>query len=362
MTLNTTKTSIARLYCAIPFLLIASSPLQSIAQHSVDVMSQAAVRPESGLDELMKKSIGSTYSEKTPMGKYFAGLKTTTKSDKKWLNDSKAEPTFPRGKEEQLTMQEAEVDLYPFGSPIPSDCNQRMLGNCSAISVFAELAYINPDFITSIIKVNKDKSFTVNMFDPSGKPIKVRVSNKFMTETKNDKLAGIVGKNGQATWASVLEKALMKYIDTYALVHSIEGIGSEFASPPFTGNGNSFAFSPGTLSAQELKKVVDESLAAGKIVIGGFLKSDVVVGHNKTVSAHAWSFSYAPNQLVNGYQPLFVMRNPWGNDTASDRDGLMYIPEDSAITGLIDLRIIDAGVARPRVAPAIFTPPTYGAE
>ena len=341
---------------AMPFLSCSKGETGGEKPTQPTKPTDSGTSTDSNIDDLMPLSSGATYSSKTTMGVFFQSLKTATSDDLSWLNNPSQEPSLPKGKENSLFLKPFTVNLYPYGVPSPADCNQTALGDCSAISVFAELAYINPAFIKSLITDNKDNSYTVNMFDPQGKPIKVTVSNKFMANN-NGGIVAVTGKSSIPTWSTIMEKALMKYIDVFKLVNTIEGIGSEYASPPFTGDGNSFAFSPNKLTAVQLKKAVDVSLAQGKIVIGGFTQSDVNVGASKTVSAHAWAFMYPPVNSLN--QALFVMRNPWGNNNGSDLDGLMYIPNDQKITLMIDLRIINPGSAKASTKPSIYTPPKY---
>ena len=310
------------------------------------------------LNDLMDVSTGPTHSDKTPMGIHFENLKTAGAAELNWLKDPEKEPGVPPNQVAYLNYKSFPVDLYPFGAPSPADCNQRNLGDCSAIAIYAALAYINPDFLRGLITDHQDDTYTVNMFDPQGKPIQVGVSNHFLS-TSSGNLAGVNGKQGQATWATILEKALMKYNEVYALVANVEGIGSEYVSPTLTGNGNSFAFYSRNLSPEDLQRAVQVSLGDGKIVIGGFDTPDLQVGDSNTITGHAWSFSFTSGQPVHNYIPGFVMRNPWGIDNGTDLDGQMYVPLIDAITQCIDLRIIEAGKALPDTIPGIYTPPVY---
>ena len=63
------------------------------------------------------------------------------------------------------------MDLYPFGEPVPADINQHGIGDCSALAVLAEMAYLFPDFIKSIVSDHGDGTYTVAMYDPQGKPV-----------------------------------------------------------------------------------------------------------------------------------------------------------------------------------------------
>jgi len=128
----------------------------------------------------------------------------------------------------------------------------------------------------------------VKMFDPQGKPLQVTVSNKFLTGNGHN-IDAVSGKNNTATWATVLEKAIMKYNVIYKVNPDIGGIGSEHVVPLFTGDGNSFAFSPGKLTARELARVVNVCLDQGKLMIGGFNRAGLPVDNSETVKAHAYT-------------------------------------------------------------------------
>lgn len=341
-------------------VLLLSSCSKNSGQNDQDANPAKSSTPPPTIDninDLLSQTRDSTYSPKTPMGIHFQSLPTASVDDVKWLQDASKEPSIPQGRSSTLTLKKFSVNLYPYGNPSPADCNQTAMGDCSAISIFAEIAYTNPSFIKSIIKDNGDNTYTVSMYDPTGAAIKVSVSNAFLSTIDNGAIVAVTGKSSVRTWSTILEKALMKYIDIYKLVPTIEGIGSEYASPPFTGNGSSFAFDPSVLNASQLQRAVNVSLAQGKIVIGGFNKENVQVGQSKTVTGHAWAFMLAPTGAI--VPSLFVMRNPWGNNNGTDLDGLMYIPNDASITSLIDLRIINAGSAKAAASPTIYTPPKF---
>ena len=291
-------------------------------------------------DDLVYRAGSFTHSDLTPMGNHYANRHETTDSDRAWLANAANEPALLPSAS-GYTLRPYNVTLYPSGTPLPSDVNQHGIGDCSALAVFAEMAYLFPDFIKSIITDHGDGTFTVAMYDPQGKPVNVRVKSTFLGDDNG--LGAATGKNGEATWATVMEKAIMKWNYIYQVNPDIMGIGSEHVAPLFTGNGDSFGFGPNALSAQHMKQAVDVALTNNMIVIGGYLKSGYDVGYGpQTVSAHAYSFmrSYDP-------EALFAMRNPWGytpGGNAKD-DGLLRIYDDGVIPPLIDLRIIYPGAA-----------------
>ena len=127
---------------------------------------------------------------------------------------------------------------------------------------------------------------------------------------------------------------------------------------------SSFAFAPEKLTPAELQRAVSVSLKRGKLVVGGFTKSDVPVdGKYKTVSAHAYTVSLPVDDTM-----LFVMRNPWGavptisGGHDGTGDGMLFIKDDNTVPPLIDLRIMEPGAAEEfgvggNLSP--YTPPSY---
>ncbi len=120
------------------------------------------------------------------------------------------------------------MTLYPApdGLPEPADVNQHDIGNCDGCSALASMAYVNPQYIQSLITFNGDGTYTVNMFDPNGMPITVSVDSQFLVESGSTNLGQVSGKNNAACWSTVLEKAYFKYNQIYGIVSDVNGIGS----------------------------------------------------------------------------------------------------------------------------------------
>lgn len=298
---------------------------------------------DSSISDLMSSSSGSTYSGLTPMGKHFENLHVTTNDDITWLNTANNEPPVPASVS-GLHWATARVELFFYGEPDPIEVNQHSIGDCDGLAAMACMAYEAPDFVKSLIKDNGDGTYTVNMYDPQGKKIEVSVTSKFLTGD-DGKLKSCTSHDGTAaTWATVLEKAIIKYNVIYKFIGDIGGIGSEYTTPLFTGQGNSFAFAPGSLNAQQLKKAVKVALAHGQFVTGGFRKANILVGDVYTVTGHAYT-------LVNSLDStaLFSMRNPWGFSPSPNgnvqNNGMLDVPDDNDIVPMVDVRIIDPGAA-----------------
>ena len=313
------------------------------------------------IDDLMAYATGYTQSGKTPMGTQHENGATASEEDLQWLKDASKEPdNFGN-----LTWSYFSVSsLYPFGIPKPADVNQHLIGDCCACAVMSSMAYLYPGYIKDMIRANSDNTeFVVTLYDPKGKKVEVGVSNSFVAD--GSKVGAASGKNDQVTWATVLEKAVMKWKQVYAGTSDIGGIATEYVAAIFVGNGNSFAFNPNVLSAEELERVVSVSLQQGKMVVGGFKESDLPVNNTyKTVNYHAYSF-----HLSNDASVLFTMRNPWGllplvSGGYSDgkEDGLLPIKNDGVIPPSIDLRIMEAGAAEGYATKGkveAYNPPSY---
>lgn len=311
---------------------------------------------DSSISDLMTYSSGSTYSAKTPMGIHFENLHITTDNDIKWLNAPDSEPPVPSSTP-NLHWATFHVNLYLYGKPDPVDVNQHAIGDCDGLAALACMAYEAPDFIKKIIKDNDDGTYTISMYDPQGKAITVTVNSEFLAGSGGEIEACSAQGSNVATWATVLEKAIMKYNVIYKFISDIGGIGSEYATPLFTGQGNSFAFAPGTLTPQHLQKVVRVCLAKGEFITGGFNKADQLLGNDLTVTGHAYTVAISIDSTA-----LFSMRNPWGfspSPSGTNQDnGVLNVPNTGNIVSTIDVRIIDPGAAGQKGTSTPYQKPT----
>lgn len=306
------------------------------------------------IDDLINdpdKCMGSTYHPDNVMGKQHQEADGPVTPEKlQWLRNPGNEPETFAGLG-WTTFQVA--NLFPFGDPVPADVNQRGIGDCCLCAAMASLAYVYPAFIKDIITDNGNGTFTVKLYDPKGNQIEVGVSSYFAGGT-ND-LSACSGKNGQPVWSTVLEKSIIKWFQAFRGHSDIGGIGTEYAMSIITGNGTSWGFGAGKLTADELKRAVNVSLKRGQLVVGGFSQGDIPVsGTFKTITGHAFTMS-----LPDDDDTMFIMRNPWGNEAV---DGRYWIKDDNVVPGLIDLRIMEPGAAAPYgvgVLLAPYTPPSF---
>ena len=290
-------------------------------------------------DKLWAASVkgGSSASQITPMGKHFEKFNAASEADIAWLTNPANQPDaewLNIGSYKSWTAKG--INLYPCGSPVPADVNQHSIGDCCMCAVFASFAYIYPEWIKSIIEKDGN-NYTVHMFDPQGNPIDVVVDNKLLCNSGGG-CAQVSGKNGVFNWATIMEKALMKW-ETRFKCNNIGGIGTEHAAPPFTGNGNSYSFSPDKLYNSEFDLVVDYALSHGMISVGGFNVGGLVCGEMETITGHAFTVMY-PDA---GADYKFVMRNPWGGGYPTD--GKLKIPNKREVLKTIDFRLVFPGGA-----------------
>jgi hypothetical protein len=286
------------------------------------------------LNDLTRYMTGSSfYSNSFHMGKHFRNCHKATEEELAWLADPNALPKTVEG----FTRWTAKiVRLYPFGKPVPADCNQTAIGDCNTISTLADMAYLYPRFIQSIITQESTRKFVVKMFDPDGNRIEVAVNNKILCHD-NGNVAQVTGKKGVITWCTIIEKALAKWLYVYKPGTGLGGFGAEGMTPILTGDGRSFAVSPGTVSAKDLARFVNTCLRHGLVVNGGFNVGGLPLDKHETITAHGHSF-FLPNEE----DALFAIRNPWG---AGSDDHVMQCMDDGVVPPTIDLRIISPGIA-----------------
>ena len=287
-------------------------------------------------DKLWAASVkgGATASDVTPMGKHFERFAAATNEDRTWLANPNNQPDASWHELGGRSWRAQTITLYPFGSPEPADVNQHGIGDCCMCAVFASFAYIYPEWIKTIIEQDGN-NYRVHMFDPMGNPIDVVVDNKVLCNSDDD-IFQVSGKNKKYNWATIMEKALMKW-ETRFQCNKIGGIGTEHAAPPFTGNGSSYSFSPDKLYNSEFDLVVDYALSHGMISVGGFNVGGLICGELETITGHAFTMMY-PDE---GADYKFVMRNPWGN--GGSLDGKLKIPARREILKTVDFRLVYPG-------------------
>mgnify|MGYP002625751841 CR=1 FL=1 len=323
-------------------------PSKEAAANAMMELDAPSHKETTNITTILKYASGKTNSASTPMGQHFEGRHQTTDADRAWLSTASNEPDAVAG----LTRWVAKtVKLYPYSDPVPADVNQHAIGDCCACAVFASMAYLYPEYIKHIITNNGNNTYTVTMYDPQGNAVDVCVTNKILCDASGN-IGQVTGKNNAVTWATILEKAMMKYMKIYQ-TSGIEGIGTEHVAPLFTGCGDSFAFSPNSLYTSELKLAIEYCLGEGMLCVGGFNVADIPCGQLKSVTGHAFTFMLSDREDV-----IFYMRNPWGIESV---DGMLEISDERTTVQTIDARIVYPGAAAPYLRDDLkpYTPPAF---
>lgn len=201
-----------------------------------------------------------TYSSRTPMGRHFQLCKQAKPEERLWLESTKE--VFD---DEGAQIKAYDISLFPNGKPVLADIQKEGMIQTNALGVLKDMACMYPDFIKSVIRQEAPDSFRVDMFDPDGNPIRVCVSNRF---PQIDKQIFSTGENGTYNWLSMLEKAIMKWLNVYNNQMPIASYCAEWITPMFTGDGRSFCIQPGRLTGKELAKVVNTCRQNGMMVNG----------------------------------------------------------------------------------------------
>ena len=201
-----------------------------------------------------------TYSSRTPMGRHFQLCKQAKPEERLWLESTKE--VFD---DEGAQIKAYDISLFPNGKPVLADIQKEGMIQVNALGVLKDMACMYPGFIKSVIRQEAPDSFRIDMFDPDGNPIRVCVSNRF---PQIDKQIFSTGENGTYNWLSILEKAIMKWLNVYNNQMPIASYCAEWITPMFTGDGRSFCIQPGRLTGKELAKVVNTCRQNGMMVNG----------------------------------------------------------------------------------------------
>ena len=292
------------------------------------------------------------YSPLTPMGRDYDGLiNLTTPEILEQLADPNVEPDETDYGEGFYWNEDIDVNLYPFGEPLPTDVNQHQIGNCSVLATYASLVYMYPEYVKHIIHENADGTYTVDMFTPKGEPVAVVLKPTLLhTEEWREHPTykyGVSSKNDVTAWSCFIEKAMMKWESVYDPYENhcganLGGMNASLTNPLFTGRGEGFSIAPGVLSPQELQVAVNDALKKGMIVTGGF-SIDNQTSEGWTTTGHTWSVTVASNP-----DALFAMRNPWGTCDGGDgaMDGILNVYDDGVVPQTVGLDFWHPGAAR----------------
>jgi hypothetical protein len=237
----------------------------------------------------------------------------------------------------------AKFNLYPNGDPSSADINQKGVNDCALDSMLAQMANDDPQYIKNAISDNKDGTYTVHMFDPSGKPIDVTVDSALPVD-KDGKLLSNASSNGSGTWGSIMEKALVKYNQTFHTINpqsGYEGINKgvlpKDAYAAFTGVASTdMSGDPKTTPDEQsaFMQNMQDAVKNGQMLQVWTNSDTTLPSGAQIVGTHAYSVMDV-NKDSSG-QWYVDVRNPWGY-TAGANDQTLKGSSQQTDDGVIRL-------------------------
>jgi hypothetical protein len=221
--------------------------------------------------------------------------------------------------------------LFGVSGPNWNDVNQGRLGDCYLESSLAEVAYLNPSVISSMITVNGNDTYGVRFY----------VNGAAQYVTVNSELAGGGGifNQGANIWASLVEKAyaqlqaggvytgntvnygnswstignggLAEYalaeITGSATITDYSASGSAWACNIYTSSQSLISSSAGNSTAAIQQALIAELNGGDDVILSSWTSAKDSAGMTTLVSGHAMSI-YGFDSSTG----LFEIRNPWG--------------------------------------------------
>jgi hypothetical protein len=223
--------------------------------------------------------------------------------------------------------------LFPDGNVSVTDINQHGVGDCYLLATLGSMAETNPNLIKNGIKDNKDGTYKVRMYDPSGKEIWVGVDNKMDNGNHS------TGKHGVANWSSLYEKAYEKYNSVYfadgnATKTGAGGVNNGGVSgnvmKAFTGADSTYVdmhekaghktegkgkdkqeYSWDKTDGEQVGKDIEKAVKEGRPVTCGTANHHHVNGGVELVGNHEYTVTKAYQKDDKWYVQI---RNPWGHN------------------------------------------------
>jgi hypothetical protein len=185
------------------------------------------------------------------------------------------------------------------------DINQRQFGNCWAISVMANLAYIHkqhPEILDQVFDSAQsfedgNHTFTFRFFR-EGDWDEITVDDYLPKEPNTGKLMCVCSTDKEEFWPSLMMKAYAKFKGSYA---DIEGGWMSVALNDMTGDSwkEEWEFT-------DMYKETCEFISSHGLVLAGTRSGDKL----GIVSGHAYSVTGFGGDVTNG--KCIRVRNPWG--------------------------------------------------
>ncbi|MEI6179612.1 MAG: C2 family cysteine protease [Chloroflexales bacterium] len=100
----------------------------------------------------------------------------------------------------------------------PDDIQQRGLGDCYFLAALASIARQSPDTLRKNITYDGNQTYTVTLYDPSGKPVQVKVDSDIPVDANGNPVYAQLAGGGSELWVALYEKAYAQYRTDYTEV------------------------------------------------------------------------------------------------------------------------------------------------
>ena len=273
-------------------------------------------------------------SSSVTLGNLAAGASAAQLSELigKWLlgTDLPSSQVNVSGSTFSIGYSNATNPLFGVSGPNWNDVNQGRLGDCYLESCLAEVAYLNPSVISSMITVNGNDTYGVRFY----------VNGAAQYVTVNSELAGGgIFNQGANIWASLVEKAYAQLqaggvctgntvnygnswstignggLPEYALAEVTGSAtitdycasGSAWACNIYTSSQSLISSSAGNSTAAIQQALIAELNGGDDVILSSWTSAKDSAGMTTLVSGHAMSI-YGFDSSTG----LFEIRNPWG--------------------------------------------------
>ena len=212
-----------------------------------------------------------------------------------------------------LTYQAEAGPLFAAGGPSVNDVNQYGFGDCYFLATVAEVADINPSYISSMLADNGNGTYGVRFY-VNGQADWITVNNDL--PVNNQQMEGNRPGSDGALWASLVEKA-------YAQL-TIQGVVTGADDPAFgnsftaIGNGGGAGTVLNLITGTQTTDISAKDPTALNTVLAALAAGDDVVltSHSTAVDSQGnYTLIDDHEMSVIGYDAAtgdLIIRNPWG--------------------------------------------------
>ena len=269
------------------------------------------------------------------LGNLAAGASATQLSELigKWFlgTDLPSSQVNVSGAQFQIAYSNSANLLFGASGPNWNDINQGRLGDCYLESCLAEVAYLNPSVISSMITVNGNGTYAVR-FDVNGAAQYVTVNSELAN-------GGSIFNQGTNIWASLVEKGYaqfqasgvctgntVNYGNSWSTIgnggfaeYALEEItgsatitdycasGSAWVCNTYTSSQSLTSSSTGNSTTAIQQSLIAELSGGDDVILSSWTNARDASGLTTLVASHAMS--------VYGFDAstgMFEIRNPWG--------------------------------------------------